>query len=156
MDLTVRAARADDEVGVTEVDRLATAALRRIYRPTEAARARRAVIASHTQRIVALVGKQVVGVVDYYAAADRLSFLGLGVHPEFLRCGIATALVQEVERIAAATRYASIVLHTVKETGNVRIFERMGYRVESEALTDLFEGIDGRQVSEVVMSKRVG
>jgi ribosomal protein S18 acetylase RimI-like enzyme len=82
-----------------------------------------------------------------------LSFLSLGVHPAFRLCGIASALVEQLERIAVESGCRSVSLHTVRETGNVAIFERLGFRVESEAPTLLFESESHRTLSEVAMRK---
>ena len=46
--------------------------------------------------------------------------------------------------------------HTVRETENVPIFQRLGFAVASEEPTDLFVSERFSELIEVVMLKRVG
>ena len=151
--LTVRESTPDDESEAAVVDHLSTADLRKIYRPTAAAHERRSSISANLQRVVALLNGHVVGTVQYRIDGDRLCLLGLGVHPEFRRRGVATALVQRLREVAAEFGCHAVVLHTVLETGNVTIFERMGFVIESRQLTDLFESDASSTLSEVAMRK---
>jgi hypothetical protein len=48
-----------------------------------------------------------------------------------------------------------MILHTVRETGNVTIFRRLGFLVESEESTTLFKSDRFSTLSEVVMRKEV-
>ena len=48
-----------------------------------------------------------------------------------------------------------MALHTVRETGNVAIFERLGFVVESEEPAALFESDKFPELSEVVMVKEL-
>jgi ribosomal protein S18 acetylase RimI-like enzyme len=149
----VREVRPEDETQVAEVERLATAALREVYRPTIMATVRRAALVAQTKRLVAVIEERVVGVVQYYIVEGRLAFLGLGVHPQFRRRGVAAALIRELEAIGRDVGCTTVTLHTVRETGNVEIFQRLGFLVESEAPTDLFQGEGRKMFSEVVMRK---
>lgn len=151
--LTVRESVPGDEREVAEVDRLATADLRTVYRPTAEAQRARSVMDTHLQRLVAVLDGRVVGTVQYHVVGERLSFLALGVHPAFRRRGVARALVQQLERIGSDSGCSAVTLYTVRETGNVSIFERMGFRVESEEPTRLFESRSHRTLSEVMMRK---
>jgi ribosomal protein S18 acetylase RimI-like enzyme len=123
---TVRDIRPEDEPDVAEIDRLSTAALRAVYRPTNKALAQRATIDPGLRCLVAVLDGRIAGVVHYYFTGSRLSFLGLGVHP---RC------------------------QRRRETGNVAIFERLGFVVESEGSTDLFQLEAGATAVEVAMRK---
>lgn len=152
---TVREVSSEDEAETAEIGRLAMVALRKVYQPTSHAISRRAAVSVDLRRLVAVLDGRVVGVVDYYFTENRLSFLGLGVHPQFQRRGVATALIRELERIGRGRGCAAVLLHTVRETGNVAIFERLGFSVESEDLTDLFELEGGMAAVEVVMRKNL-
>lgn len=149
----MREARAEDEREAAEVDQLATTALRKVYWPTDVALKRRAAIGPELRRLVAVTEGRVVGVVQYYGDGERLALLGLGVHPGFQRRGIAGALLKELENIGRQRGCTGLVLRTVRETGNVEIFERLGFVVESEGPTDLFQGAESAILSEVVMRK---
>lgn len=149
----VRAIRPEDEDAAAEVARLATADLRRVYWPTPIAVQHRATLAAQLHRLVAVVDRRIVGVVQYYVAGDRLAFLGLGVHPEYRRRGVAKALVRQLEQIGRECGCTTLTLNTVRQTGNVEVFHRLGFFVESEAPTGLFEGVGNMSLSEVAMRK---
>ena len=86
---------------------------------------------------------------------DHLSFLGLGVHTRFRRRGVAGALIGQLETIGRNCGCTAVILHTVRETGNVDVFQRLGFLVESEELTTLFESDRFSALSEVVMRKDI-
>jgi GNAT superfamily N-acetyltransferase len=152
---TVREPAPDDELEVAEVDRLATATLRAVYRPTAAALEHRATTDANGLRLVAVLAARIVGVVQYRLAGDHLFLSRLGVHPAFRRRGVAAALIRQLEIIGRTGGCIAMVLHTVRETGNVRIFERLGFRVLSEQPTDLFQSDTLPVLSEVVMRKEL-
>ena len=153
--LTVREVRPEDETQVAELDSLATLDLRNVYRPTVTATVCRAALVARTRRLVAVIEGRVVGVLQYYLVEGRLALFGLGVHPQFRRRRVAAALIRELEAIGREVGCAALTLHTVRETGNVEIFQRLGFLVESDAPTDLFQS-DGRELlSEVVMRKEL-
>lgn len=153
--ITVREPVPGDDSELAEVDRIAIADLRKVYRPTTIALERRASINPGLRRLVAVAQGRIAGTVQYYMGVDRLSFLGLGVHSDFRRCGVATAMVQHLERIGRARGCKAISLNTVRETGNVEVFERMGFEVESQAPTLLFESETASTLYEVVMVKDI-
>ena len=153
--LTIRQTTSEDDLAVADIERFATAELRKVYRPTAAASAKRSTLAPDLTGLVALLDGRAVGAVRYRVAEGRLSLLGLGVHPDFRRRGIAAALGQHLEAIGADSDCAFVSLYTVRETGNVAIFERMGFAVESEGPTDLFESPLGLALTEVFMTKAI-
>ena len=97
---TVRDMTADDESGVAEVDRLATADLRKVYCPTEEALRHRIAMEASLRRLVAISDGRVVGTVQYRIADDHLFVVGLGVHPGYRRQGVARAVMDHLDRIA--------------------------------------------------------
>ena len=153
MHITVRPPQACDEAEIAEVDRLATQDLRRVYRPALGAVKQRASIAHRLQRLVATMNDRVVGTVQYYFTGNCVAFLGLGVHPEFRRQGVAGALVQELECIGETTGATALTLYTIRETGSLTIFESLGFSVVSEQPTSLFESTSPGALTEVLMKK---
>jgi GNAT superfamily N-acetyltransferase len=153
--ITVRTANLEDETEIAEVNRLVTADLRKVYRPTPRANALRSSIDSELVRLVAIVDGRLVGTVQYRLLPSCLSLLGLGVHPDFRRRWVATALIQTLEQIARETSRKIIRLHTVQESGNVTIFERLGFAIESQDPTNLFESDLHSTLHEVAMSKEI-
>ena len=153
--ITVRPPQACDEAEIAEVDRLSTEDLRKVYRPAPAAVELRTSIANRLQRLVATVNDRVVATVQYYFNGDCVAVLELGVHPESRRHGLARALVEELERIGEATGATALTLYTIRQTGNVAIFESLGFSVESEQPTSLFESASGDALTEVLMKKHL-
>jgi hypothetical protein len=66
---------------------------------------------------------------------------------------VAAALIHQLESIGRSCGCPTVMLHTVRETGNVEIFERLGFLVESEEPTNLFQSETCSALSEVVMRK---
>jgi GNAT superfamily N-acetyltransferase len=156
MALTVRESGAADELQAAEVDRLATNDLRQVYWPTEAAFRRRAALDATLRKLVAVIENQdVVGVVQYRIEAHCLWLVGLGVHPTARRRGVASALLEYAQRIATDRGCTSMALHTVRETGNVAIFERLGFVVEAEGPVTFFASDRFSELSEVLMIRHL-
>jgi ribosomal protein S18 acetylase RimI-like enzyme len=117
--IRVRDAQPGDEPAIARVTESAIATLRAVYRPSAAAIARRG--ASSARRLVAIDGDDaLVGTLEH----DAGHVVGLFVHGEHRRHGVAREL------LAAIGGRAS--LYTIRETGNVTIFERLGFRVVRE------------------------
>ena len=131
MTLLIRPASPADAPGIAAVAESALAVSRRIYRPTPAAIARK-----HEQRrlphLVAVVGTEIVGTVEYALGEDRLHLMSLFVLASHRRQGVARALVDELAKLAG-TRPLS--LNTIRQTGNVAVFERLGFSVVREEVT---------------------
>jgi GNAT superfamily N-acetyltransferase len=151
----IRAIQPADARRAAEIDGHAADDLRKVYRPTDAALLRRSELDQALQGLVAVIEDRVVGVVRYRLATKHLWFLGLGVDPAARRRGVARAMIQHLEGIARTSGCTTIGLHTVRQTGNVEIFRRLGFTVESEAPTDLFVSQSFSELSEVVMRKQV-
>lgn len=104
------------------------ATLRQVYRPSPEALARRAKLPV-LPRLVALDAEQIVGTVEYALAAERMHIMGLFVLASHRRLGVARALVDELAQLAAPL---PLSLDTIRETGNVPIFERLGFVIVRE------------------------
>ena len=127
-----------DKDEVQNVSDAALPILRRIYRPGPKAVASRNALDTTLTRLVALADDKVVGTTEYYLEGDSLHLLGLMVHPAHHRKGVAKALVRQLADIAACSGRTSLRARTIRETGNVEIFERLGFSVISERSDDLF------------------
>ena len=135
------------------MDRSATATLRETYRPNQAALAHRPRVSIKRIQLVALLGNRVVGTAQYYWKEDRLHVMDLGVHIDFRRRGVAKALFAYLADIGKAHGARCLSLHTVKETGNVEIFRKLGFNPISEQRSELFESDWYASLTDVYLEK---
>jgi len=151
--IKVRKATSEDTTAIDEVGRLAVADLRKVYRPTPSAvkRAR----AQRTTRLVAVLDGRIVGTMRYRPEGDRLHLMGPMVHPDFRRRGVARAIVESVATIARTIGAARLSLFTVVETGNVPIFERMGFKVVRTTSAEDVESVCGLALNEAYMERPI-
>lgn len=131
-DILIREAKPADAAEVTTVFETAFAPLRSLYRPTGAALARQAERAQAGTRIVAEIDGTIVATVQYDLHADHIHVIGLAVHPDFQRKGIARQLLDWICIRAKNLGQSAVVLDTIRETGNVPLFEKLGFRVVHE------------------------
>lgn len=136
--ISIRPYQPADHDSLNEVSNAAMVLLRRLYRPGPKALASRTQLSSTLTRLVALADNRIVGTVEYHRDAASLHLMGLMVHPEHHRRGVATALIRHLAGIASGHGCASLRARTIKETGNAVIFERMGFTVIAERVDDLF------------------
>ncbi|QDT29532.1 GNAT family N-acetyltransferase [Gimesia panareensis] len=131
-DIHIRDARSDDAERVAVISEAAFAPLRSIYRPTGATIARQAERAQTGTRLVAEIDGEIAATVQYDQHSDHLHLIGLAVHPDYQRRGIAGCLLEEICQRAILLAQPAVVLVTIKETGNVPLFEKLGFRVTHE------------------------
>lgn len=137
--ITVRDELEEDAESVRLVDADAVATLRQTYRPNQKGLANKNRLSRDLKRLVAIAEGRLVGTLQFYLDGEGLHVIGLGVSPEFRRQGVARALLSELVERARSLRIARVMLNTVKETGNVPIFMRLGFRVTSEEPDDFSE-----------------
>ena len=151
--IAVRQANESDTDAVAAVTASALQTLRRVYRPTDAAAARREQTAPRRHRLVAHVDGEVCGTVEYHFEDDRLHLMGLAVSFTHRRNGVARSLLEHLADLAAAAGKKRLSLYSVRQTGNVAIFERMGFRViREEPAIDLVSDT-AAELTEVFMMR---
>jgi N-acetylglutamate synthase-like GNAT family acetyltransferase len=151
--LTIRDAAESDMPDVQGVMSAATAQLRTVYRPTASAVARARSSTSIRWLIAEIDGKG-VGALRYVVEPDRLH-LGLGVRPESQHRGVGRALVDSLAAKASSLDLPKLSLCTIKETGNVAVFARMGFHVVSEEPAKDVESVTGEPLTDVYMERFV-
>ncbi len=151
--IVVREATPRDSEGIRDVDISSTATLREVYQLNQTALANRSKISAKRFQSVALINSRVVGIAQYYLKDDRVHIMGLGVHIDFRRLGVAKALLAYIEDIGRSNRARCLSLYTVKETGNVDIFMKMGFRTLSEQCSELFGSDKYESLIDVYMEK---
>jgi ribosomal protein S18 acetylase RimI-like enzyme len=153
MKIEVRQAVPEDEAAVKTVDALATATLRETYRPNQAALDNKARLAARLNRLVATSEGRIVGTVRWYRQDECIRILGLGVHPDFRRRGVARELLASLAAMGRREGATHLRLYTVKETGNVDIFTRLGFHVVAEQEDRFSESDKHAKLTEVEMEK---
>ena len=134
--------RKSNKRDVNSIELLSSAAnesLRKIYRPTKQTLAKKDKLLSNTTRLVATVDNIIVGTVLYKLKEECIHLIGLSVLPEFQKTGVATKLVNETERIGRRNDLKYISLYTIKQTNNVQIFNKLGFKSVSEEADKLCE-----------------
>lgn len=126
--IEIRKAQPSDLAAAEEVSRRAFEPLRKIYRPTKDHKAREREQSPKLDVVVALSEGQVVGTTRVRIDPAYYFVIGLAVDPD-LRCrGIARSMLEWLANEAAETG-RGLALATVRETGNVDIFRRLGFEV---------------------------
>ena len=140
----VRHAGPPDRLQVSRVRAKTVEILRRTYRPapdaygTREARGARGPDRPPGRILVAVVADTIVGTVEYSLRGDHVHLRDLGVLERQQRCGIARRLVDAISAEAAVCAVPKLSLETIAETGNVAIFERLGFHVVERTHTDRF------------------
>lgn len=128
----------------------ATRELRKLYRPKHAPVPRPP---GGDTMIVAVEDRRLVGAVEYLIGDDEVLVQGLAVHPDHRRRGLARALITRIEGIARERGKVRLTLRTIWETGNARVFQRLGFETIGEYRSHRFESPTGGAVVEVVMER---
>ena len=153
--IQVREPLPTDCEAIEEINRLAIADLRKVYRPNQEALNNLSKIAPTLSQLVATKEQSVVGTAQYRIDEDCFILTALNVHPIHRQQGVARALVGAAIKLAMSAGSRCIALYTVKETGNVDIFEGMGFQVIEENKTDFFESDACNDLTEVYMEHAV-
>ncbi|WP_372723857.1 GNAT family N-acetyltransferase [Novipirellula sp.] len=153
--ITIRKATAEDDDAMAAVFHAAFTPLRSIYRPSVHTVARQLLLQKEGTRLVAELDHRVVATVQGDSHEGYLHVIGLAVHPHFQQKGIARRLLDWIESCALTTARTAIVLNTIKETENVPIFEKLGFQIISEAVSDRFESHMYSELHEVKMKRTI-
>jgi GNAT superfamily N-acetyltransferase len=151
--MTVRESQPGDEAAIDRVVRSGVATLRRTYRPVPAAIERKA--ARSLARLVAIEGT-IVGTVEYAIDGERLHAMGLHVLASHRRRGVARCLVDALADIASGAGAGRLSLYTIRETGNVKVFERLGFAVVAERAANDVVGEAHERLTDVYMERTLG
>ena len=146
--IKVRTQTDSDSDYVKSIISTTTDELRAIYRPVN----------SHAQSeieesicVVAVINKNIVGAAKYLINKNNILIRNLAVSPDYRKQGVARAIIEH----ATLKGKSELVLSTIKETGNINIFLHLGFNVDKEFISENFEGIHGKQVTQVKMRKKI-
>ena len=153
--IVVKGASITNREDIDAVVKSGVQTLRKTYRPNQKALLNKSKIIENLQRLVALIDDKIVGTVQYYEKINCLSILGLYVHSEYRRIGVAGRLVDSIESIAIKKEFHKIALYTVKETGNDVIFGKFGFSIIAEEPDEYSEGYNDNTVTSIYMEKKI-
>ena len=151
--ISIRPATEEDDRAVTGVVASAISTLRETYRPTRDAPISDVHILTKLNRLVALLDSKVVGTTRYWIDGDSLRIVGLSVHSQFRNRGVATELIRYLADIGDSLGARRMVLHTVKETGNVPIFQKLGFKIVVETDDTSIESAKFLKLTDVEMQR---
>ena len=132
--ITVDIATPDDVANASAISHAAFSELRTVYQPTETAIANKAERQEEAVHAVAKIDQTVVGTLEYFVEKDQLYVIALAVDATFRRQGIARRLLEFVGEAARGLGRSIVATRTIKETGNVPVFERLGFHVVGEEI----------------------
>jgi ribosomal protein S18 acetylase RimI-like enzyme len=154
--IAVRAYRPTDAEPVEQIVTECTRELRAVYRPEFQAPATLSNPSPATNRVVALIGTStIVGVAEFVTRPSVLYAQGVAVVSGYRRRGIANALLTHIAAVATDMGIPTIEVATIKETGNVAVFIRLGFHLVAERPSERFLGSNGQLVTEVTLQRHV-
>lgn len=105
--------------------------------------------------LVAVKCDMLVGTAEYVRKYNHLYIQAVAVRPEYRSRGICRALVDAAEEIAKEEQLAALALCAIEETGNVEIFEKLGFNVTSRAVAPNHVSLGGGPVTQVDMERKI-
>ncbi len=124
--ISITIAAAVDIAPAKAIAKSAFSELRSVYLPTKTAIANKQ---DSTAYVVAKAGENVVGTLKYIDEGGRVYLFDVAVDPQYRRQGVARQLIDFVSDIARTLGYKIVSARTIRETGNVEIFESLGFCV---------------------------
>ena len=94
-----------------------------------------------------------VGTLSYYLDPPYVRLFRIAVASRFRGRGIASRLIEYVERQVARPAGCDAALYTITETGNVAIFRKLGFETVAETVAEWARSPDGKPVHETEMVK---
>jgi len=149
--IKVREAEPNDRHHTARIARRVKAAIQKVYQvQSNGSKPRRR---GKHQRLVATIDEAIIGTVHLAHRADRTDVVGLFVDPDYHGCGVAGRLVEAVAQVARKGGSKRLMLRTVRETGNVEVFEQLGFEVIEERETADVRGAAGAPLRETLMER---
>jgi ribosomal protein S18 acetylase RimI-like enzyme len=151
----VREAEPLDEAAASRLEAEVFAALRSVYIPVRTGRVPEGGSNVPFSRLVAEGDGQIVGTVRWRVEGDRVHLRALAVAPGYRQRGVARALVTQCVEMARQRRLRAVSAYTVVETGNVRVFGRLGFAVVRQEIDGFATTPAGLPVTEAYLELRV-
>lgn len=129
--------------------------LRKTYKPKGEVFGNKPSDFNEDEFVVAEAGEEIIGSVRIKRVDDRLHLIALGIIEEFRNKGICYSIIRYVLNIAKEDDLRCLSLYTIRETGNVEIFEKMGFSVVFEEITHDFTSDIYQDLHEVYLEYKI-
>lgn len=96
-----------------------------------------------------------MGTAEYVIKDDHVYVQGVAVRSSCRRKGICRSLLAAAGELARKSNLRAVKLHVIEETGNVVIFEKLGFRVANRAVAPDYVGASGGVVTRVKMERQL-
>ncbi|MDF4335902.1 GNAT family N-acetyltransferase [Vibrio parahaemolyticus] len=137
----------DTEQSFLSLSKTSFSELRKIYRPTSEAQINQVSSTDEWTCLGYYLDHQLVGIIKARLSGKTLNLSTLAVMPECRKRGIARSLILEAGRMFSNSDLLSV--WCVEQTGNVEIFEALGFKVAERVESDIFELIDSSNVKAI-------
>jgi diamine N-acetyltransferase len=151
----IRDATPQDEPAARALEGRIFAALRHLYIPSSAAIAQAKQEHAQFARSIAEADGKIIGTVRWRVEDDRISLRALAVDENHRGKGIARTLVEHVLEHARKRGLRAVSAYAVAATGNVVIYERMGFTVIRESVDPTSTRPDGGPALEAYLERRL-
>ncbi|MDF4972384.1 GNAT family N-acetyltransferase [Vibrio parahaemolyticus] len=125
--------------------------LRTVYKPTELARKQKSQSSETWESFGYFLGKNLAGCLEAKITNEVMNVRSLAVAKDYRRQGIARKLIDGV--LSEFTAVKTISVWCVEQTGNVTVFEQLGFKVTQRLCSELFELPDGSKAVEVNLTR---
>ena len=151
MNLVIKRVQSYDNKALEKIHESMKKTLRKIYVPIETNKTNCINNIFEDEIIIAEVNDVAVGTVRIKVVNDRLHLIGLGVIEDFRNLGIGKAIIQYSKKLASEKNLKYLSLYTIKETGNIDLFKKFGFKLVHQEKTDAFIGVSCDVLHEVYM-----
>ncbi|AAO10792.1 Acetyltransferase [Vibrio vulnificus] len=121
--------------------------LRRIYRPTSEAHRNPVSSTDEWTCLGYYLDDKLVGIIKAKLSGNMLNLSTLAVMSEYRKRGVARNLILEAERMFSSADLLSV--WCVEQTGNVEIFEALGFKVAERVASGIFGLADNSNAKAV-------
>jgi ribosomal protein S18 acetylase RimI-like enzyme len=104
---------------------------------------------------VAVDGSVIAGTAEYVIGDDHLYLQGVAVRRDYRGLGVCRSLVTKAEELARNRSLRAVTLCAIEETGNVAIFERLGFQVRNRVVASDYLSVEGNAVTQVDLVREI-
>lgn len=153
LDIIIREVNNYDKLKLDLVTESLIATLRKTYKPKENLVNEKQLNDESNENImiIAEYGEIAVGAVNVKVVEDKLHLMGLGILECYRNKGICRLIIDFAIKNGRARQLRCLSLYTIKETGNVKTFEKMGFKTIEETKANGFISDRYESLHEVYM-----